>query len=508
MSLIDFFAKTKIPEQKDESGIEMEMHDVEKKVDNVSKVLNARWNKLEKEILDDEILIKVTEEAFEQLEKIFDYGKKKGNNRIVGMYKSREVGVWKNEKQRLKKEKEWLKKLLHLKLKGDEKEWHQFKDIFGIHAFVVPDGTKIAVFRSSLLYRFLEQTGIGNNLKLLKRLVNVYDKKSDGTYNLTKQYNLSKEPNMRKAIELFLGILEENLDVLKENKEKIRRDGSYTYSLINLITHELTHLLWAVNFDMSRGTFIYRQGINESWSNIKQVLGYLHNENITEKLLNEEINKLYALIGVKSNISAYTKKSGGFSKHLFMSAFTFLFGALFLIDVILRKEGKPGRKFLGRKFLSLAFKSPDIHQIYLWTLKSLEELDNKRLKNIIHKRLINEFLTVNKEITQEVIKEIVRCFESIKNTKSKWQDLQTKLKEFLGLIDVLSLLGYGKNKIKKLKKEMEKLIKKHLKNYIKASEEVAKIVKNEKGYIKKLEKLFSDVDHHLRFLESSITTQK
>jgi|TARA_B100001971_G_scaffold136182_1_gene125756 hypothetical protein len=508
MSLIDFFTKTKIPI--DDRGFEFDESTdntstgntpkVKKKVDDKTKKLLKKWDDLEKDILADEVLIKVTIEAFKQLEEIFDYGKKKGNNRIVGMYKS--------EKQQLHGEEEWLRKLLYLKLKRDKREKQQLKNISGIHALSMSDGN-IAIFRSSLLYRFLEQTGAGKGIKELKKLkeevrkLEPFNEETD----ITQSYWFREKEDIRKAVDEVLRILKNNFDYLEYNKKKIREDGSYTYTLINVITHEIIHKLW----DGKSSNYFYRQGMEESWTHILQVLRYLYDKKIviTEELLNKEIKKIYALIKDKSKIKAYAGEKGSLSIHTFMSAFMWLFGALVLIDVILRKEGKPGRKFLGRKYFNLAFRSTNIHQIYLWTLKSLEKLDNKRLKDIIHESLIKEFKTVNKKITQKIIEEVNYYFESIKN--ATWWDLQGILKSFLELLDILSLLDKNnKNLVNGLKKEMEILIEKHLKKYFNKNK-VAEIVEGEIKSIDKLEKLFSGQTKRLKklrleFLKSSMTT--
>ncbi|MDP7244487.1 MAG: hypothetical protein QF568_04020, partial [Flavobacteriales bacterium] len=68
MSLIDFFTKTKIPI--DDRGFEFDESTdntstgntpkVKKKVDDKTKKLLKKWDDLEKDILADEVLIKVT----------------------------------------------------------------------------------------------------------------------------------------------------------------------------------------------------------------------------------------------------------------------------------------------------------------------------------------------------------------------------------------------------------------------------------------------------------------
>jgi len=492
MSLIDFFTKRNFPEQKSRIKVGKLVY-TEFHLSKETQELVDRWKKLENEILEDDAVIAATKEAFKILESIFDGIK--GNDGIVRR--------WQEELKRLHGEGEWLEHFLYFKLKKDQEKMQQLRNIFGNHAF--NDVSHIALFKSSLLYRFLEKTGTGKDIQKLRRIVEILDKHATrpaGTRDITRSFIFENYPNLvRNAIDLFLSILERHKDYLMENKNRILQDSNYEYSIINILVHEITHQLWSKGFNHKLSHRAYNTGIDESWAHLMQLLSHMYKENIfiTEELLDKEIDKIYGVLEDKSKVKLYSEKDTyGLSQHLFMQCFMPLFGALILIDSILRQNGRNINSQIRK-----CFRSGDVNNIYLTTLECLDALDDRKLKEMINNRLIRRF----KQRKLEVELQVIKGADSYLNLLSgyRWWNVPSALQEFLSYLNVLLLIDPSNgSEVNKLRAKMEKILNHNVKTYFsQAGEEIKKMVGEEKSSIDQLIVLFENEKRMIRFLESS-----
>ena len=487
MSLIDFFTKEEIPKEEIDIQVIGTILQEEHKIDEETSNLFKRWEKIEKEIFEDEAIIEVTIKAIKILEEILDQSP------------NQKVKKWQDYLKELYGKEKWLEQFLHLKTKKDEQHLEKLKNIFGVHA--LQEHGRILLFRSSFLYRFLEKTGSGKDIEKLKRIVEILEKYTHVGKDITKTSVFKKYPNMIKnAIDLFLKILERNKEYLIQNKNKIIEDVNYEYSLINIIIHEISHDIWTHSFDNSTNIYVFKQGINESWAHTLQLFSHLYNkeDNMDEKLLNKEINKLLSVIKDKSIVIAYTVEKSNLSKHIFMQSFMCLFGALILINIILKEK-----KENIDKEITKAFDSGNIHNIYLITMKSLDKIKDDKLKNIIHKRLITKSLDINKKITRKIIK---TSNQQINSINRQWNSIKDYLEHFLEFLNSLLLLDpENQEKIDELKLKMEKKLEKVVKKYFSnVKGELKSLVKDETEYIEKLKMMFKDEEETLQFLRTEI----
>jgi hypothetical protein len=297
---------------------------------------------------------------------------------------------------------------------------------------------------------------------------------------------------VKRILRSYIKILEDEEEFLRRNIDEITRDIKYSWSIHNIMGHEVAHWVWG---ELSKTRNIYAMALNEAYSFALQKLMHTFENDYTftrEGLL-KEVRELYKLIVPRKY--AYNEL-----QYKFMRAFIISIGILILCDSIARKDGD----FRNKKLFLQSYSEPTLLVVYQLIEQAISNLRNNEFQEVIRETLLKTGVSQLKKCKYEVIadfddhlnklpnfvKEEIIVFGGT-NKRKKWDSfksalgtdgggvLNNNLRQFVGSLDLLRIMGYG-NEAREYRDRYFALLKKTL-------DKVAKDTRDEESEIYKRE---------------------
>ena len=384
------------------------------KLDRKLMLLYRRWDKLEKDIISDEDLIKAAEKALKTLDLIFDRGAPEDEEKFVDLFNdfiTKHHGTEKTLQGLLALEKD----IAHGKLIGET------------HAIFESGKKTMSVHRSALMYRFLVNQRKGENIKLLTGINRLAEAvKTPHTGASIEGSGIHRDKQfMVELIEVYLDLLEKEKDYLKRHRRKLSHDLTQEFSAASIILHEMTHNIWAlIHYFEQMLTMRWKLGINEAWAHVINVIGniYHHKGKITASLIREEIQQIQQMVEFKSTVGAYNEpveerfvmgeKKHFSTTHDSLQPAMYLIGAALLTDYILRKN--QGERIMGG--LKNHFSRNDLTRIHDFVMDNVKKIEDQELRELIEKELILKASVDNQKTIDLLIKKV----EFVLSKSDKW----------------------------------------------------------------------------------------
>ncbi|MCH8003801.1 MAG: hypothetical protein IH934_04160 [Nanoarchaeota archaeon] len=253
---------------------------------------------------------------------------------------------------------------------------------------------------------------------------------------------------VKKILKEYIEMLESAEQHLRNNQHKMLSDIRYSWSLHNVMGHEVAHWVYS---ELSKMSNDYNLALNEAYSfALQQLMHTFESDYIfTRDNLMEEIRQLYRLIPPRKYV---------YEHYNFMKPFIIFTGILVICDSIARKKGD----YRNRRIFLQSYSTPTLLAIYQLIEESINNLKNYEFREIIRSTLLKTAKSQLRKVKVDIINHLeenlkkLPSFEKIETIRigrpsswENWTDLKTGLQKlvsgntrrFAASLDLLRIIG-------------------------------------------------------------------